>query len=72
MHIKFWSENLKGGDHSEDLHICGRIILESIREMGLVSWLEKIQRNVDVIYGWPLTITRIEVRDQINQHILGK
>jgi len=25
MHEKFWSENLKGRDHSEDIDIHGRI-----------------------------------------------
>jgi hypothetical protein len=25
---KFWSQNLKGKDHSEDLGVDGRIILE--------------------------------------------
>jgi hypothetical protein len=29
---KFWSENLKGTDQSEDLSIGGRIILEWILE----------------------------------------
>jgi len=27
MHTKFWSENLKGGDHSEDLQAKGNMIL---------------------------------------------
>jgi hypothetical protein len=27
MHTKFWLENLKGRDHSEDLGIDGRIVL---------------------------------------------
>jgi hypothetical protein len=27
---KFWSENVKGGDHSEDLYVYGEIILEWI------------------------------------------
>jgi hypothetical protein len=27
-HTKFWPESLKGRDHSEDLGIDGRIILE--------------------------------------------
>jgi hypothetical protein len=27
---KFWSENLKGGDHSEELAVGGRIISEWI------------------------------------------
>jgi hypothetical protein len=30
MHTKFWLENLKGRNHSEDLGIDGRIILELI------------------------------------------
>jgi len=28
IHTKFWSENLKGRDHSEDLAVDGKIILE--------------------------------------------
>jgi hypothetical protein len=35
---KFWSENLKERDHSEDLDIAGRIILECI----IVKWGEKL------------------------------
>jgi hypothetical protein len=30
MHTKFWSENLKERDHSEDNGVDGKIILESI------------------------------------------
>jgi hypothetical protein len=30
MHKKFWSENLKGRDHAEDLDVDRRIILECI------------------------------------------
>jgi len=30
INTKFWSENLKGRDHSEDLAVDGRIILECI------------------------------------------
>jgi hypothetical protein len=30
MHTKFWSENLKGIEHSEDIEVEGRIILEWI------------------------------------------
>jgi len=30
MREKFWSENLKGSDHSEDLSVNGKIILEWI------------------------------------------
>jgi hypothetical protein len=32
MHTKFWSENLAGREHSEDLGVDGRIILELILE----------------------------------------
>jgi hypothetical protein len=28
MHTKFWSENLKGRDHSEDIDVDGSMILE--------------------------------------------
>jgi hypothetical protein len=28
MYIKFWSDNLKGRDHSEDLGVHGKIILK--------------------------------------------
>jgi hypothetical protein len=30
MHTRFWFENLKGRDHSEDLGVDGRITLEFI------------------------------------------
>jgi hypothetical protein len=30
MHTKFWSENLQGSDHSEDLGVDEKIILEWI------------------------------------------
>jgi hypothetical protein len=30
MRAKFWSENLKGRGHAEDLDVNGRIILELI------------------------------------------
>jgi len=32
MHTEFWSENIKGRDHSEDLGISRRIMLEFILE----------------------------------------
>jgi hypothetical protein len=28
MHTKFWSDNMKGRDHTEDLDIDGQIILK--------------------------------------------
>jgi hypothetical protein len=37
MHKKFWSENLKGRDHSDDLGVDGRIMLECI--LGEVGWV---------------------------------
>jgi len=30
MHTKFWSEDLKGRDHSEDLGVDGKLILVRI------------------------------------------
>jgi hypothetical protein len=30
MHTKFWSEDLKGREHEEDLSVDGRIIFECI------------------------------------------
>jgi hypothetical protein len=38
MHTQFWSENLKGRDHFEDLDVDGRIVLEWI----LGKWAEKV------------------------------
>jgi hypothetical protein len=32
MRTKFWSENVKGRDHSEDLDVDGKIIFEWILE----------------------------------------
>jgi len=34
MHEKFWSKNLKERDHSEDLGVDGRIILDLIGKLG--------------------------------------
>jgi hypothetical protein len=31
MHTKFWPENVKGRDHSQDIGIDGRIISERIK-----------------------------------------
>jgi hypothetical protein len=30
MHMKFWSENLNGRDHYEDLHVDGSVISDAI------------------------------------------
>jgi hypothetical protein len=38
MHTIFWSENVKGRDHSEDMAIGARIILECILE----KWGDKL------------------------------
>jgi hypothetical protein len=46
MHTIFWSENLKGRDHSEDLGVDGRIILEWILwkiGWGSVDWIHVAQ-----------------------------
>jgi hypothetical protein len=42
---KFWSKNLKGRDHSEDLGVDGRILLEVFMEMvwEVVDWLHMTQ-----------------------------
>jgi hypothetical protein len=32
MHKDFWLENLRGKDHSEDLEVGGKIILECVLE----------------------------------------
>jgi hypothetical protein len=34
MHTVFWSENLNGRDHSEDLGVDGKIILD----IGEIGW----------------------------------
>jgi hypothetical protein len=39
MHSRFWSENLKGRDPSENLGVDGRIILEWVGECEVDSWL---------------------------------
>jgi hypothetical protein len=42
MYTKFWSENLKGRDHAEDLGVDGRInIRMDLREIGWegVDWM---------------------------------
>jgi hypothetical protein len=41
MYKRFWSENLKGTDHSEDLDVDGKIILKWILGKGKV-WTEFI------------------------------
>jgi hypothetical protein len=43
IHTKFWSENLKGRGHSEDLGVCGKITLERILGKKFVNvWTEFI------------------------------
>jgi len=37
MHIQFWSDNLKGRDHSEDLGVDERISGEGVGGCGLDS-----------------------------------
>jgi hypothetical protein len=34
MHTEFWSETLKGGGHSEDLGIDGKILRMDVKEIG--------------------------------------
>jgi hypothetical protein len=46
MNTKFWSENLKGRDHSEDTGVDGRKILERILGKygeGIVDWIHLAQ-----------------------------
>jgi hypothetical protein len=38
MYATFWSENLKGRDHSADLNVEGTIILEWLLEK-VVDWI---------------------------------
>jgi len=48
VHTKFWSENLKGRNHSQDLGTDGKIILETdlmeIKWEG-VEWMQPVQVN---------------------------
>jgi hypothetical protein len=39
MGTKFWSENLKGKYHSEELGVDGRYIRMCLREMGGKLWI---------------------------------
>jgi hypothetical protein len=43
MNTKFWSGNLKERDHSEDLGIDGKIILEWILGKWTVDWMHLAQ-----------------------------
>jgi hypothetical protein len=39
MYTKFWSENLKGRNHSEDLGVDGRTILQcTLKKQGEEVW----------------------------------
>jgi len=41
MHTKFWSETLTGRDHTEDLSVDERILLEWIlRKWGGEMWMD--------------------------------
>jgi hypothetical protein len=54
MNTKFWSENLKGRDHSEDLGVGGRIILEWILwKQGEKLWTGCIWLRIGPS-SWPL------------------
>jgi hypothetical protein len=47
MNVKFWSENLKGRDNSEDLGIDGRMHKTRERhEIHLKCWLENLKGRV--------------------------
>jgi len=52
MHIKFWLENLKGRDHSEDLSIDEQIILELILEEVLTRCNLRYHFNNGLISNW--------------------
>jgi hypothetical protein len=45
MHTVFWSENLKGRDHSEDLGVDERLIIIDVRKIRLecVDWIHLAQ-----------------------------
>jgi hypothetical protein len=47
MHVRFLSENLKGRDHSEDLGVDGRIILEWILVKTVLEFVEWIRLDQD-------------------------
>jgi len=52
MHSKFWLEILKGRDHTEELGIGGRIILEWILwKYGGKVWTELIWLRTGTIGG---------------------
>jgi hypothetical protein len=52
MHIKFWSENMKGRHHAEDLDIDARIILEYVLgKQGWKLWTEIIWFRIGIRGG---------------------
>jgi hypothetical protein len=53
MHTKYWSVNVRGRDHSEDLDVDGRIILEWILEKyGGKVWTECICLRIETSGGF--------------------
>jgi len=62
MHIKFLLQNWKGRDHSEDLGIEGKIILEWIfrKQWEAVDWMHLTQ-DKDQWQGLVNMITNLQV-----------
>jgi hypothetical protein len=61
MHLKFRLESLKGRDHSEDLDVCKRIILEWILgKCGLADWIHMSQ-NRDQWWALVNTLMNLQV-----------
>jgi hypothetical protein len=46
MYTKFWSQNIKGRDHLEDVSIDGRKIFKQILEKQGMSWINLTQDRV--------------------------
>jgi len=59
---KFWSENLKVRDHSEDLGVDGRIVLERILEkQGGKLWTDFIWLGIGTSGGLSWTLMKLRV-----------